>query len=110
MENMVKASELAQLALDVYNDPDDNDLRKNSFNKCWIKMDSWPKSLGLSMNSISRAQKAPPNGKNDQDRFSGFFSQYYLNNITGVGVIAIRGTDSFLDFLEAEILKYENGR
>ena len=62
----VPVTDFAQLALDVYEDPDANDVRPG-FNKAWAKLNSW-----TSMNQ--------------------FHATFYKNMMTNVGVLAIRGT------------------
>ena len=62
----VPVLEFAQLALDVYDDPDANDVRPG-FNKAWAKLNTW-----TSMNQ--------------------FHATFYKNMVTNVGVLSIRGT------------------
>ena len=82
----------AQMAMDCYNDPKDDEYRKQ-FNKLWIKADQYPKnSWGIARN-IGKPSSA------DEDPKTGFYANFYLNHVTNVGVMAIRGTDSLLDGL-----------
>ena len=82
--------ELAQLALDAYNSPTEDNLRQNEFNQIWAKVDEWPRK-----DDFTRTVGV---GKTtDYDQYTGFYASFYENIATGVGVIAIRGTDSTLD-------------
>ena len=75
-------SDFAQLALDVYNDFGDNDLRQNEFNKSWIKIDQWPRKNDYVLN----------HQEVDYDINTGFYAAFYINQVTGVAVLSIRGT------------------
>ena len=78
----------AQLALDCYNSPKDDEYRKQ-FNRSWVKVDEWPR-------------KTDPYYDPKQlgaDKDTGFYGAFYKNTTTNVGAIAIRGTSSVLDYL-----------
>lgn len=84
----------AQLALDCYNDPNDDNIRKY-FNKLWVKVDQWPRKNDFKLTT-------QVNGTVDYDIYTGLYAAFYVNSFTGVGVIAIRGTSSLLDGIADE--------
>lgn len=102
-------TEFAQLALDVYEDKGDNNLRETEFNPLWRKIDQWPREGDWTRNTrtistINPRQDVGLNShqhtiKTDYDQNTGFYSAFYENFMTKVCVIAIRGTDSFLDVI-----------
>ena len=63
----VPVTNFAQLALDIYDDPDADNLRTHEFNKDWVKIHTW----------------TSPNQ---------FHASFYKNILTNIGVLAIRGT------------------
>lgn len=90
----------AQLALDCYNDPGDDDLR-NNFNKLWVRVDEWPRKSSFHHSYLNVGPGGTTHGTmNDNyeaDPKTGFYASLYKNILNGVGVIAIRGTSSVLD-------------
>ena len=86
-EDKTKVTDFAQLALDCYNDPKDDDVRNNEFNKLWRKVDQWPRTDDYKLTT-------DVNGSVDYDMYTGFYAAFYVNTATGVGAIAIRGTSN----------------
>ena len=69
-------------------------------------MGCWPKNLSGNsyLDSVEKERNEPlkntPDKSYDYDPYTGFYSQIYVNNITGIGVISIRGTDNSISGLE----------
>ncbi len=102
--------EFAQLALDVYNNPNDNKLRETEFNQFWKRIGEWPRpdDVARTTRVISTVNPREPGLtshqhviKTDYDCHTGFYAALYENFSTKVGVIVIRGTDPavFLDLV-----------
>jgi hypothetical protein len=118
--------DFAQLALDVYNDPHDDNLRDTKLNKSWnnnwIKVDTWPRQNDYALrgsyarslhdkikflNSLKSKMNINDQEfqkeydiellkreeiKHDYDDKTGLYAAFYVNKITAVGVVALRGT------------------
>ena len=92
-EDKTKVTNFAQLALDCYNDPKDDDVRNNEFNRLWRKVDQWPRKDDYKLTT-------DVNGSVDYDMYTGFYAAFYVNTATGVGAIAIRGTSMTTNFTD----------
>lgn len=88
-------TEFAQLSLDVYNDPKNDSLRRDSFSKLWVRIQEWPRKEERTV-TISNPRIAPRTvlSDHDYDEASGFYAALYKHILTGIGVLAIRGTDA----------------
>ena len=71
---MDKILDFAQLSLDIYDDEKNISLKSN-FDKNWVRV------------------------KNSSDDKSGFYAALYLNELSKVGVICVRGTDNHPDVI-----------
>ena len=89
-EDKVKVIDFAQMAMDCYNSSKDDEFRKG-FNELWRKVDQYPKNSWGMARDIGKPSTA------DEDQKTGFYSNFYINTSTNVGVMAIRGTDSLVD-------------
>ena len=92
-EDKIPIIYFAQMALDCYNDPKDDDVRDNEFNRLWRKVDQWPRADDYKLTT-------DVNGSVDYDMYTGFYAAFYVNTATGVGIIAIRGTSDTTNFTD----------
>ena len=91
--------DLAQLALDVYHDPD-NDTVKHLFSSKWIKMDAYPpddffidKRRYPDVNIHALRNKEIKKKPKDSCPESGLYARIYYSSEAKYSVLAIRGTE-----------------
>ena len=70
----VLVTDFAQLALDIYDDPNDNKIKLNEFNSLWVRKRTWTDT--------------------DLDYMNGtkFKAGLYIHTVTNIGIISVRGT------------------
>ena len=78
----VLVTDFAQLALDIYDDPTDSKSRHQDFNQLWVRRRTW--------------------SDNDLDYMKGqeFKAGLYVHTATKTGVLSIRGSLKFHNFIE----------
>ncbi len=89
-KNEPSVLDLAQLALDVYNDPAEDDIRKKYFNANWI---AGPTNNHRGQKKFDRTAMA----NNEYPSYScpktGLYARIYYNKHSNYSVLAIRGTE-----------------